>query len=94
MANMAQIGNALETGNGVYKGNPLFVLADGQVVDFDGKEVAPAFYADDYVIADQSTKKIYTKDTTWGDGVSLAAGKLYTDGTDLYVFGSGSLTKI
>lgn len=55
---------------------------------------APAFYADGYVIADQSTKKIYTKSTTWGDGVSLAAGKLYTDGTDIYVFGSGSLAKI
>ena len=42
MANMAQMGNALETGNGVFKGDPLFIMADGQVVDFDGKEVAPA----------------------------------------------------
>lgn len=57
-------------------------------------ETAPVFYADGYVIADQSTKKIYTKDETWGDGVSLASGKLYTDGTDLYVYGSGSLAKI
>jgi len=24
----------------------------------------------------------------------IAAGKLYTDGTDLYVYGSGSLAKI
>ena len=55
---------------------------------------APAFYDDGYVLADQNTKKIYTKDTTWGEGVSLASGKLYTDGTDLYVFGSGSLAKI
>lgn len=55
---------------------------------------APAFYADGYIIADQSTKKIYTKSTTWGSGVSLASGKLYTDGTDIYVFGSGSLAKI
>ena len=29
-----------------------------------------------------------------GSGVALAAGKLYTDGTDIYVFGSGSLAKI
>ena len=25
---------------------------------------------------------------------NLATGKLYTDGTDIYVFGSGSLAKI
>lgn len=55
---------------------------------------APLFYADGYIVADQSTKKVYTKDETWGDGVAMAAGKLYTDGTDIYVFGSGSLAKI
>ena len=59
----------------------------------------PVAHDDGYELADQTTKKIYTLATvsetqTWGDGVALAAGKLYTDGTDLYVFGSGSLAKI
>jgi hypothetical protein len=59
----------------------------------------PSEEADGYKLADQDTKKIYTLATveetqTWGDGVALAAGKLYTDGTDIYVFGSGSLANI
>lgn len=54
---------------------------------------------DGYKLADQTTKKIYTLATvdetqSWGSGVALAAGKPYTDGTDIYVFGSGSLAKI
>lgn len=95
----------MATGNGVFKGDAVFALADGSFVDKDGKEVAaalpalPSEEADGYKLADQDTKKIYTLATveetqTWGDGVALAAGKLYTDGTDIYVFGSGSLAKI
>ena len=59
----------------------------------------PVEQDDGYKLADQATKKIYTLATveetqSWGSGVALAAGKLYTNGTDVYVFGSGSLAKI
>jgi len=179
MANIPATIEALATGKGVYRGEPLFVMDDGSVEDKDGRQVAPASdlgaaaysafvgyasnsaptatvrggvlaaakgagdtvpckigtdgklyvptypadqyemagfvvevdevaaalpelpveHSDGYKLADQTTKKIYTLSTvegaqTWGSGVSLAAGKLYTDGTDLYVFGSGSLAKI
>lgn len=56
---------------------------------------APTLYAVGYLLADTDTKKIYEREAAdWDSGTSLAAGKLYTDGTDIYVFGSGSLAKI
>lgn len=56
---------------------------------------APTLYPVGYLLADQDTKKIYEREATdWDAGTSLVAGKLYTDGTDIYVFGSGSLAKI
>ena len=56
---------------------------------------APTLYPVGYLLADEDTKKIYEREAAdWDAGTSLAAGKLYTDGTDVYVFGSGSLAKI
>ena len=42
MSNIAQVIAALAEGKGVYRGDALFLMADGQVVDKDGKEVIAA----------------------------------------------------
>ena len=79
-----------------YDMTALMVVVDEVAAALPGLPVA---HDDGYRLADQTTEKIYTlatvaEEQTWGSGVALAAGKLYTDGTDVYVFGSGSLAKI
>ena len=95
MANIPETIEALATGKGVYRGEPLFVMADGSVEDKDGRQVAPA---SELGAAAYSSFVGYASNSaptaTVRGGVSLTAGKLYTDGTDLYVYGSGSLAKI
>lgn len=56
---------------------------------------APTLYPVGYLLADSDTEKIYEREAAdWDAGTSLAAGKLYADGTDLYTYGTGSFVKI
>lgn len=56
---------------------------------------APTLYPLGYLLADEDTKKIYEREASdWDAGTALVSGKFYTDGTYVYVFGSGSLAKI
>lgn len=77
----------------------LYVLAAGTwgtaSATYAYQATAPTLYPVGYLLADEDTKKIYEREAEdWDAGTALTAGKLYTDGTDVYVFGSGSLAKI